>query len=95
MYVIFYESNIQTENSEDLMDDQIIIEAFSKQIDIEDHTKHEEENTSHPKELQVNKNHPLEQVIGDLQKGVSICSSLRNACVSLFFSNCTSMKLKR
>lgn len=48
---IFYESNTLIENSEDFIDEPIKGEVPSKQNDIEDHSKREEADPGHPKEL--------------------------------------------
>lgn len=58
------------------VDEQVKVEIPSKQNDIENYPKHEEEDASHSKEYQINENHHPEQVISDIQKGVGIRPSL-------------------
>lgn len=59
-------------------------------------TKSEEADRNHPKEMRISKNNLKEQVINDIQKGVSTRSSLRNLCANLaLFLKLTQNHLKK
>lgn len=86
MHVLFYVSSVLHENSEEF---QIIFEGeapLNQEIERRN-TKSKEVGLNLPNEIRVNKNHPNEQVIDDIQKCVSIRYSLGLCKFGIYFSN--------
>ncbi|KAK2390888.1 putative mitochondrial protein [Trifolium repens] len=95
MHVSFDESNTSKEDIVVCNDDDDILEKPSEEVakDInENQPEHEHEVSQQetnqsdlPKEWRIHRDHPIDKVIGDINKGVSTRLNLKDACLNMAF----------